>query len=124
MGLTPEMQDMLDMLKAAMQPAAKKKSAKKGKVASSGRAKLTDEQKAANRAKEDAETIAVFTAKGYKDVQPRVNVRTYGNLEKGTGWLGAGRQVKKGEKSTRVGRWPLFHQNQTEEISAESGTVH
>lgn len=77
----------------------------------------TDEEKAKARAKTDVEAVKVFEKAGYKDVQPRVNVRTYQK------WLEAGRRVRKGEKSTKVGSFPLFHIDQTDEIKAE-GTVH
>lgn len=81
------------------------------------RTPLTEEQKAARRALADAEVIKVFTAKGYKDVQPRVNVLTYGKLQPDgslSGWLGQGRRVKAGEKAIRVGPFALFHVDQTE----------
>lgn len=87
-------------------------------------AQTTDERKAAL----DAATIVAFTKAGYKDVQPRVNVLTYGKAADGdkpaTGWLAQGRKVKPGEKSVHVkapgmrGRGiPLFHVSQTEEIT-------
>jgi antirestriction protein ArdC len=77
----------------------------------------TDEEKAAARAKTEADTIKNFTAAGYKDVQPRINVMTYNK------WIENGRRVKKGEKSIKGGSFPLFHIDQTQAIKAE-GTVH
>lgn len=99
---------------------------KKGK----GRSKPTPEQSAAHKAANDAECLKVFTEAGYKDVRPRENVKVYGRVKPDgtvTGWLGAGRKVKAGEKSLRVGRFALFHIDQTEVIAptqAESATKH
>src|SRR5271166_3009745 len=73
-----------------------------------GRAKLTDAQKVEFIAKNDAECIKKFTKAGFKDVQPRVNVLTFKR------WVELGRVVKKGEKSTKVGPFRLFHLAQTE----------
>lgn len=95
---------------ANLKPASKK--AKKG-----GKPKITDEERAKNRAKIDAETIKNFKAEGYKDVKPRINVMTY------LKWVENGRRVKKGEKSVKCGSFPLFHVDQTEPLKAE-GTVH
>jgi hypothetical protein len=75
-----------------------------------GRKPLTDEQKRANRDKTDLATFNNFTAKGYKDVQPRINVMTYNK------WIENGRRVKKGEKATVCGSFALFHREQTEAI--------
>lgn len=74
------------------------------------RAKLTDAERAAFIAKNDAEAIAQFTAAGYADVQPRVNVLTYDK------WIANGRMVRKGEKSTQVGPFRLFHISQTDSL--------
>lgn len=101
----------------ALQTTAKPKKAKAAKAG--GRTPLTDEQRAANRAKTDAATVANFGAKGYVDVQPRVNVKTYNK------WVESGRRVKKGEKSTICGSFPLFHVAQTEPIlPEEEATKH
>ena len=84
-----------------------------------GRAVLTDAEKQAYAAQNDAACIAAFNKAGYKDVQPRVNVLTYGKVKEDgskTGWLSKGRQVKKGQKAVRVGPFALFHIDQTEEI--------
>ena len=75
----------------------------------------------------DAECIKVFTAAGYKDVQPRVNVLTYGKVKpdgKITGWLGVGRKVKAGETGHRVGPFVLFHIDQTDPLKADGEAVH
>lgn len=89
-----------------------KKSTKKAKGAEkTGRKPLTEEQKAANKDKTDKATLANFTAKGYKDVQPRINVMTYNK------WIENGRRVKKGEKATVCGSFALFHKDQTEAIA-------
>lgn len=122
LSLTPEeLQDMISKSVAAAlaaQPASTKQRGKK-----TGRHPLTDEQKAVNRAKIDAQTIANFKAAGYDDVQPRVNVMTYNK------WVEAGRRVKKGAKAIKCGNFPLFHLDQTEpltapQLDAEAGTVH
>lgn len=83
--------------------------------------KATDGEKAARMAANDAECVRVFTAAGYKDVQPRVNVLTYGKEKPDgtkTGWLSQGRRVKRGEKGLRVGPFNLFHVDQTEALDA------
>jgi hypothetical protein len=116
--------DKNDLLKALAQ-IVNRGAAKKTRGAKKARGPLTEEQKAAYRAQNDAECVKIFTAKGYSDVQPRVNVMTYNK------WIEAGRKVKKGEKSIKVGGFSLFHKNQTEEIvtqlpvsAAESVTKH
>lgn len=87
-------------------------------------AQTTDERKAAFA----AATVKAFEKAGFKDIQPKVNVLTYGKAAKddkpATGWLGQGRKVKAGEKSIHVkapgmsGKGlPLFHISQTEEIA-------
>ena len=96
----------------------KPRKGKKSKKAK-GRTTLSEAEKAVYAAKNDADCIAIFTKAGYKDVQPRVNVLTYGKVKPDgskTGWLSMGRQVKKGEKAVRVGPFALFHVLQTEEI--------
>ena len=88
-------------------------------------AMTTDQRKAAL----DAATVVAFTKAGYKDIQPRVNVLTYGKPADGdkpaTGWLAQGRKVKTGEKAIKVkapgmrgSGIPLFHVSQTEAIEA------
>ena len=91
-----------------------KVSGKKGKSAkkAKGRVKLTEAEKTAYRAANDAECIKLFTAKGITDVQPRVNVMTYDKF------LDQGRRVRKGEKSTKVGAFSLFHVSQTDPVPA------
>ncbi len=109
---------------AAAMAAQPQKNAKGKKKA--GAPRLSDEEKAKKRAAVDAETVKNFKAAGYKDVQPRVNVLTYGKLnDDGTfsGWLGQGRRVKKGEKAIKCGSFPLFHKDQTEPFKMQ-GTVH
>ena len=95
-------------------------SKKPRKAKGKGRVKPTPEETAARMAANDAECIKVFTAAGFKDVQPRVNVLTYGKEAQAdrpaTGWLSKGRRVKKGEKSHQVGPFRLFHELQTEAI--------
>lgn len=91
-----------------------------------GRVKPTPEITAARKAANDAECIKVFSAAGYTDVQPRVNVLTYGKEAKdgklATGWIAQGRRVVKGQKGHQVGPFNLFHVDQTEAITAS--TVH
>lgn len=114
--LTPEALQAVIATAVAAALAAKGKKAK-GTGEKKGRKPLTDEQKAANKVKVEAETVKTFKAAGYKDVQPRVNVMTYNK------WIENGRRVKKGEKSIKVGSFPLFHVDQTEPLTVE-GTVH
>lgn len=106
MEFTEEQLAHIAKLVAAQKPARKAKS----KARSGGRKKLTDDEKAANRAKVDVETIQKFTAAGYKDVKPRENVRTYNK------WIESGRMVNKGQKSIKCGSFPLFHLDQTSPI--------
>lgn len=109
-----ELQKMIaDGLAAAL---AATKTAKKAS-GKPGRKPMSDEDKAKNRAKTDAETVKNFTAAGYKDVQPRVNVMTYNK------WIENGRRVRKGEKSVKCGSFPLFHVLQTDPIQTDT-TVH
>ena len=106
--MSNQMEDMLAKLAAlleAKQPQRKAKKAKgKKRVAS------TPEEKAARMAANDAECIKVFKAAGYKTVEPRFNVKTYGK------WVESGRLVRKGEKAHRVGPFNLFHEEQTDPI--------
>ena len=55
--------------------------------------------------------IAAFEAKGYKDVQPKVNVMTY------KAWVTKGRKVIPGQKGIKVGPFTLFHIDQTNGLS-------
>lgn len=110
--VTPE--TLAAMIAQAVAAAMPQKGSKKAKGDKKpGRKPLTDEQKAANRAKTDLATVTNFTAKGFKDVQPRVNVMTYNK------WIENGRRVKKGEKSTICGSFALFHYSQTEAIATQ-----
>lgn len=89
---------------------AKTKGRKAKKAKGRGRQKLTEAERAIYMAKNDAEAVTAFAAKGYKDVTPRVNVLTYDK------WIAAGRMVRKGEKSTQVGPFRLFHKDQTDPL--------
>ena len=85
--------------------------------------KTTPELSAARKTALEAEVIKVFTEAGFKDVQPRVNVLTYGKVKNDgtvTGWLGQGRKVKANEKSLHVGPFRLFHIDQTEALEAQA----
>ena len=77
-----------------------------------GAAKLTDAEKAGYMAANDAACVKAFHEKGYDDVQPRVNVMTYNKF------IEAGLRVRKGEKSTKVGPFALFHVSQCSPIDA------
>jgi hypothetical protein len=109
--MNAQVQELLKALGIVAPPQRKAKKAK-GK-----RVPLTDEMKAAYKVKNAAECIKVFTAAGYADVQPYVNVLPYGG-GRTPGWLEQGRKVKAGEKAVRVNGYPLFHEDQTEEIAA------
>src|SRR4051812_43145155 len=90
MELTPEMlQELVSKAVAAAIATKKTKGSSKEKKA---RTPMTEEQKASNRAKVDAVTVTNFEAKGYQNVQPRVDVMTYDK------WIENGRRVRKGEK--------------------------
>ena len=83
---------------------ADKPKAKKGKKP------LSEAERAAFRSANDAICVEAFTKAGFKDVQPRVNVMTYKRF------VEAGRKVRPGEKSTKVGPFALFHVSQTDVI--------
>ena len=89
-------------------------STKKGKSKKAkGSQKLTEAEKADYRASNNAEAVKLFTAKGAVGLTPdnvRESVMTYDK------WLDQGRRVRKGEKSTKVGAFSLFHKDQTAEI--------
>ena len=93
-------------------PARKSRKGKKGTGA-----KLTEAEKAAYMAANDAKCVEAFTKAGYKDVQPRVNVLTYDK------WVAQGRLVRKGEKSVKVGPFSLFHKEQTDETPAANAVA-
>jgi hypothetical protein len=112
-----DLQKMIAESIAAALAADKEERKTKGKAAKPGRKPQTDEEKAKNRAKVDAETVKNFEAAGFKDVKPRENVMTYNR------WIEHGRRVKKGEKSVKCGSFPLFHIDQTEPLTTQ-GTVH
>ena len=71
----------------------------------------------------DRQLIAAFKRKGFTDVvlmdrsdrTKPFNVKPYGSVEKGTGWLAEGRVVRRGEKSVKG----LFHITQTDAIPAK-----
>jgi len=107
-------EELVALIAAAVAAA---KPTKKAKGEKPGRKPLTDEQKQANRDKTDQATLANFKAKGYTDVQPRINVMTYNK------WIENGRRVKKGEKATICGSFALFHVEQTEAITAPDGAT-
>jgi len=99
-------------LAMAAQPTKKAKG--KAKTAQPGKPPLTEEHKQAKRDLLDAATVANFEAKGYVDIQPRVNIKTYNK------WIESGRMVKKGEKATICGSFPLFHVAQTSPLVPEN----
>ncbi len=102
--------DLAAMLAQAVAAALAAKPKRAAKGEKKPRTPLTEEQKAERRTKVDEVTVANFKAKGYKDVQPRVNVMTYDK------WIENGRRVRKGEKSVKCGSWPLFHLDQTDPL--------
>ena len=95
--------------------APRKAKGKKNARKPRGRQKLTDAEKAVFAAKNDAECITAFAAKGIQDVKPRENVLTYRK------WFEKGFLVRKGEKATYVGRFPLFHSSQVDPAPAVVG---
>lgn len=104
--------DLAAMIASAVAAAVAAKP-KKAKGEKTARKPLTEAQKAERRSKVDEATLVAFTAKGYKDVQPRINVMTYDK------WIENGRRVRKGEKSVKCGSWPLFHLDQTDPIATQ-----
>ncbi len=96
-------------------PASQKKPTKSGKRQRSKTTTPKDEAAIEqSRLKNNELTVQAFTTAGYTDVQPRVNVLTYGK------WEEQGRRVRKGEKSVRVGNFALVHITQTDPITAEA----
>jgi hypothetical protein len=73
--------------------------------------RTTPALKAERMAANDAECIKVFTAAGYTNVQPRINVLTRNK------WLAAGRIIPDREVGYSVGPFTLYHIDQTEEAS-------
>jgi hypothetical protein len=55
--------------------------------------------------------VKAFKRSGFQDVQPRVNILTYGK------WVEKGFRVKPGEQSIKVRNLRLFHASQVEPIS-------
>lgn len=85
---------------------AKGKNAKRTK--GKGQAKASEAEIEASRLRNNELVTDAFTKAGFTDVQPRINVLTYDK------WVEQGRRVRKGEKSTRVGNFNLFHVSQTD----------
>ena len=85
---------LLAALLAALTAANKPTMGKKG--ASSG-IKRNPKFKAKAKPDTTALCIAAFEAKGFKDVQPKVNVMTY------KAWVAKGRRVVPGQKGTKAG---------------------
>mgnify|MGYP003652954092 FL=1 len=104
---------LLAALLAALTAANKPTMGKKG--ASSG-IKRNPKFKAKAKPDTTALCIAAFEAKGFKDVQPKVNVMTY------KAWVAKGRRVVPGQKGTKVGPFTLFHKDQTAVITAADTT--
>lgn len=97
----------LEAVLAALSP--KTTMGQKGR--SSGKKRNPAYKKKAAKPDTTALAIAAFEAKGFTDVQPKVNVLTY------NGWITKGRKVKVGEKGTKVGPFTLFHVSQTEGLA-------
>lgn len=105
-----QMEEMLAKFAALLEAKQPQRSRKSKKSKGKGRVASTPEEKAARMAANDAECIKVFKAAGYKVVEPRFNVKTYGK------WVESGRLVRKGEKALKVGPFNLFHEDQTDQI--------
>ena len=104
---------MLNEQQTSFKPRRSVKGKKMPRRVKTAGTKATDEQIEAARAKNSALVVETFTAAGFTDVQPRVNVLTYGK------WEEQGYKVRKGEKGTRVGNFNLFHVSQVDPIGAE-----
>ena len=100
-----EIAAIVDVVKKAQVSVRPRKKTKRA-----SKSKLSDSERAAFMARNNAECVSAFTAAGYKDVKPRVNVLTYKK------WLEKGRKVREGEKSVRVGMFALFHEDQTDDL--------
>ena len=107
-----------ELLAAIAQIVGAKAPRKTRKAKGQGRTKLTDEQKAVN-AKVNAEVaVKMFQDAGYENCVAHETIKTYGDAVKGTGWLGVGRKVMKGQKAIRTPKGvALFHLDQTEAIA-------
>ena len=92
------------------------KPAKRVKKGASSGIKRNPAYKAKAKPDTTALCIATFEAKGFKDVQPKVNVMTY------KAWVAQGRRVVPGQKGTKVGPFTLFHKDQTQPITADDTT--
>jgi hypothetical protein len=76
-----------------------------------------------NPIQKDRQLLAAFKRKGFTDVvlmdrsdrTKPFNVKPYGSVEKGTGWLAEGRVVRRGEKGVKG----LFHISQTDPVPAK-----
>lgn len=102
------------LAKQALAATGKPKAKKNAKGKKGGRKPLTDAEKAVFMARNDADCVAAFAAKGLK-VVPRETALTYRK------WFEKGRIVKKGEKAVRVGPFNLFAFEQTEPAPAVIG---
>lgn len=102
----------LAMLQGAMDApvAVNRKRPAKGKNTkrAKGKARASEAEIEASRLRNNELVMEAFTKAGFTDVQPRINVLTYDK------WVEQGRRVRKGEKSTRVGNFNLFHVSQTD----------
>ncbi len=85
----------------------RKGGAKKG---SKHKTKATDAEVQAAIERNSALCVEAFEKAGFTDVQPRVNVLTFDK------WVEKGFAPRKGEKSTQVGNFRLFHQTQVAPI--------
>lgn len=104
----------MKMLQAGTMPkvaASRKKASKRSKkkqAAPKDEAAIEE-----NRLRNNELVVEAFTKAGYSDVQPRINVLTYGK------WEEQGRRVRKGEKSVRVGNFNLFHISQCDVVGGD-----
>ena len=104
---------LLAALLAALTGEAKVTMGKKGRASGQRR---NPKFKAKAKPDTTALCIAAFEAKGFKDVQPKVNVMTYKH------WVAKGRKVIPGQKGIKVGPFTLFHKEQTQPITAADTT--
>ncbi len=104
--MVAEMLQASQAVKPQAQPAAK---AAKVPLAQS---KSGVDAKTDRRLKTDAAVVRAFARKGYGNVTPREDVRTYNKF------LEIGLKVRPGEKSVKVGSLRLFHVSQCEHFAA------
>lgn len=106
------------MLNGQPNVTARKKPAKSGaKKGTKHKKKATEAEVQEAIAKNTALCVEAFEKAGFTDVQPRVNVLTFDK------WVEQGFAPRKGEKSTQVGNFRLFHKDQVAPLETTEVTA-